>query len=511
MGRIMGDMIVTCEAVQAAEKRLFESGVEAEPLMEDAGWGCACAIRQFFPRPGIAVLFVGKGNNGGDALVVGRHLRRWGWHVTARLSGEPDEITELAGRKLAEFESEEEFSGDPTAASGGALIAVDGLLGIGAKGPLRGEIGGMAEELNAFRSEEHATTFAIDLPSGIDGNSGELHGVAVVADVTLSVSAVKRGLIVDQAIDHVGRLVQIPLPEIASEIEGADETAFVSTPSWVARQLPARPFSCHKGQAGRVAIIAGSPGLTGAARLAGLGALRGGAGLVTVLVPDSVYTIVAAAAPPEVMVRPFANFDEALSFPADVVAVGPGLGPLDTEKDAASLVRLVTEDPRPMVVDADALNCLSRRDGGIECYAPRGPRLLTPHPGELARLLGGTLSPDLSRIDLARSVVASCPVTLLFKGARTVIAEAGRETAINPTGHPGMATGGIGDVLTGLAAALIGQGLGPFEAAAAGSWLVGRAAEAALALGENSPESLAAGDLADHIGAAFHSARNGEF
>ncbi|MCB1231370.1 MAG: NAD(P)H-hydrate dehydratase [Verrucomicrobiae bacterium] len=501
-------MIVTCQAVQDAERRLFDAGVEAEPLMEDAGWGCACAIRQFCPRPGLAVLFVGKGNNGGDALVVGRHLRRWGWHVQARLAGEPEEMTDLTARKLAEFEAEEEFSGSSDALSG-PVIAVDGLLGIGARGPLRGGIGELAEETNAFREQEHALTFAIDIPSGVDGDSGEPYPGAVMADVTLTISAVKSGLVADQALDHVGRLVMIPMPEIAEEIAENEERAFLSTGAWVAERLPRRRFSWHKGTAGRVAIVAGSRGLTGAARLSSLGALHGGAGLVTVFAHESIYEIVAASAPPEVMVRPTRDYADVAEFNADVIAIGPGLGTETGYEE--TLLDLMRSDARPMVIDADGLNLLGRKLGRIDEFSPGGPRLLTPHPGELARLLGGNLPEGKSRIEIAREVVEKCPVALLFKGSRSVIAERDELTAINSTGHPGMATGGIGDVLTGLCAALIGQGMSLHDAAASGSWLIGRAAEIALTERKASPESLSAGQIAEALGAAFDSARSGAF
>ncbi len=501
-------MIVTCEAVQAAEKRLFESGAEAEPLMEDAGWGCANAIRQFCPRPGLAVLFVGKGNNGGDALVVGRHLRRWGWHVQAQLAGEPEEMTDLAARKLAEFEAEEEFSGSADALSG-PVIAVDGLLGIGAHGPLRGGIDEMAAEVNAFREQEHATTFAIDIPSGVDGDSGEPHPGAVVADVTLTISAVKAGLVADRALDHIGRLVLIQMPEIAEAIEEADSGAFVTDAGWIAERLPRRAFSWHKGTAGRVAIVAGSRGLTGASRLSSLGALHGGAGLVTVFADESIYEIVAASAPPEVMVRPTRDFAEVADFKADVLALGPGLG--NDPRGAEALLDLMRSDARPVVIDADGLNLLSRQPGALASFSPEGPRLLTPHPGELARLLGGELPGGKSRLEIARDMVEDGSATLLFKGARSLVAERGRAIAINPTGHSGMATGGIGDVLTGLCAALIGQGMAPFDAAATGSWLIGRAAEIALLDSRSSPESLSASQIAEHLGAAFRSARAGAF
>lgn len=476
--------------------------------MEEAGWGCAGAIRQFCPRPGLAVLFVGKGNNGGDALVVGRHLRRWGWHVQARLAGDPEAMTELAARKLAEFETEEEFSGGGDAWSG-PVIAVDGLLGIGARGPLRGVIGEMAAELNAFREQEHGMTFAIDLPSGLDGDSGEVHPGAVVADVTLTISAVKSGLVADGAIDQVGRLVRIPMPEIAEMIENRDESAFVIDAEWIAGRLPRRAFSWHKGRAGRVVIVAGSVGLTGAARLCALGALHGGAGLVTVFVHESIYEIVAASAPPEVMVRPLVSLSELEAFAADVIAIGPGLGGEPT--DAPTLLRLMGEEPRPMVIDADALNLLSLETGGIAGFSPKGPRLLTPHPGELARLLGGQLPTGSTRIETGKRVVEQCPITLLFKGARSVVAESGHPVAINPTGHPGMATGGIGDVLTGLSSALIAQRMTPYDAAAVGSWLIGRSAEIALGRGLASPESLTAGMVAEMLGAAFDAARSGDF
>lgn len=502
-------MIVTCEAIQQAEKRLFDAGVEAEPLMERAGLGCADAIRQFCPWPGRAVLFVGKGNNGGDALVIGRELRRSGWQVEARLAGTPKEMTDLARQKLGEFNEEEDGENEIGPDRGIPLTLVDGLLGIGARGPLRGSIADLAREMNALRARSHGMAFAVDLPSGVDGDTGGPHEGAVVADVTLSISAIKAGLLADRALDHVGRLVQIPMPDIAAEIQGGNENVFVPDSEWLRARLPRRDFSCHKGRAGRVAIVAGSTGLTGAARLCGLGALRGGAGLVTLFVPESIYPIVAASAPAEIMVRPTSDYGELANFQADVIAIGPGLG-IDPTGSAA-LVSLIHDDPRPVVVDADALNLLSRTTQPIDRYRPKGPRLLTPHPGEMARLLGDSADPDRERRDIARDLVERCPVTLLFKGARTVVAERGHPAALNPTGHPGMATGGIGDVLTGLCAALIAQGVSPREAAILGSWLIGRAAEVSLLQGWISPESLSAGDIAEALGAAFQSIRAGDY
>lgn len=502
-------MIVTCEAIQNAEKRLFLQGIDAEPLMEEAGWQCARAIRQFCPHPGRAVLYVGKGNNGGDALVIGRHLRQLGWTVSAHLALSPgEELNELVARKLDQFAAVPEPP-DGLASLSGPLILVDGLLGIGAKGPLRGRIRELAVALNAMRRRQHAMTFAVDLPTGIDGDSGTPCEGAVEADVTLSITAIKRGLVADIALDHVGRLVQIPLAQIASEITEGDDSVVVTSPDWVAARLPRRTFSAHKGTSGRVVLLAGSRGLAGAARLCGLGALRGGAGLVTVFVPESIYDIVAASAPAEVMVRPSRNFEEVRDFPADVLALGPGLG--NDPEQAGNLLSLIQNDPRPVLIDADGLNLISRQAGALASLSPLGPRLLTPHPGELARLLGGNLPAGMGRVEIAHGIVADHRVTLLFKGARTVIAEKGKPSSLNPTGHPAMATGGIGDVLTGLCAALIGQGLSLYDAAATGSWLIGRAAEIALLDGSNSAESLLATDIAKHLGAAFQAARAGGF
>jgi ADP-dependent NAD(P)H-hydrate dehydratase / NAD(P)H-hydrate epimerase len=449
---------------------------------------------------------VGRGNNGGDALVIGRELAGSGWNVEARYAGTPEEMTELARKKREEFSAAAKPGRDADAA--GPLVLIDGLLGIGAQGAMRGRIGEMAAEMNALRSAIHATTFAVDIPSGVDGDTGEPYPGAVVADVTLTISAMKAGLVADRAIDHAGRLALIPLPEIAAQIQVGDESVFVPDTGWLKSRLPRRLYSCHKGQAGRVAIVAGSRGLTGAAKLCGLGALRGGAGLVTVFAHESIYPIIAASAPAEVMVRPMTGYAEARDFPADVLAVGPGLG--SDPADAEGLAALMRDDPRPVVIDADALNLLSRVGRSIDQFQPLGPRLLTPHPGEMARLLGGEVDSGRERREIAREFVGHCPVTLLFKGARTAVAERGHPVALNPTGHPGMATGGIGDVLTGLCAALIAQAVAPYDAAVLGSWLIGRSAEMAISAGRVSAESLTASDVADGLGKAFESIRWGE-
>lgn len=501
-------MIVTCEAIQRAERRLFEEGVAAGPLMEQAGLGCVGAIRQWFRHPSRAILFVGKGNNGGDALVIGRELRRLGWKVEARYAAPPGEMSELARAQRLVFERTPEPEEGP-GRERPDLVLVDGLLGIGARGPLQGRLRNLAAEMNALRVAQQATTVAVDLPSGVDGDTGEPGIGAVVADITLTITAAKAGLIADRSLDHVGRLAVVEIPRIAASLSGGDDSVFVTGPSFLRERLPRRAFSCHKGQAGRVAIVAGSSGLCGAARLCGLGALHGGAGLITVFVPEAIYPIVAASAAPELMIRPFRDYGEVRSFPADVLAVGPGLG--REPADSPGLVDLLQRDPRPVVVDADALNLLSRNREVLSWFRPAGRRLLTPHPGEMARLLGEDKGkgPEADRLAIARQVVDRLPVTLLFKGARTLVAEKGWPVGINPSGNPGMATGGIGDVLTGLCAALLAQGLTPFDAAVMGSWLIGWSAERSVFSGRESPESLTASRVAGGLGEAFRAIRLG--
>lgn len=492
-------MILTCSQMKAAEDALFATGVSAESLMEVAGRGCAEAIQQFFPNPAEAILFIGKGHNGGDAFVVGRHLRLAGWKVSAQLSGSREDLAPLTRKKLSEFESAPD---GPAAAR--PLVVVDGLLGIGAKGSPRGELRALADAMNNLRYSQSATCFAIDIPSGLDGDTGEPCEGAVIADITLAISHVKTGLLADQAIDHVGRLALIPLPELESD--EADESRVVSAAEYLKLWLPKAPFSLHKSQAGRVGIIAGARGFTGAAILASTGALRAGGGLVTLYAREEIYSILAAKAPPEIMVKPIRSLAEIASDQLDAIAIGPGL----TTEFANEVVDFVLNDPRKLIVDADALNCLAKTPGALEKLPPE--RLLTPHPGEMARLFPESSElPD--RLSIARAFVEKFPSTLLFKGSRTIIEDPTRQnpTAYNTTGDPGMATGGIGDVLTGVCAAFAARTMSLYQAACLGSWLIGRAAEIQRWELGQAPEGLTAGDVAQQLPAAITSLRNGAY
>jgi hydroxyethylthiazole kinase-like uncharacterized protein yjeF len=483
-------MLVTCSGMSEAERRFFADR-SPEPWMDEAGRLCAAAILDFFPEPARAIAFCGKGNNGGDALVLARWLKRHGWETEIRCSGPSDDLSPLARRKLAEYE-DEPAPADALSPLARPLVLIDGLVGIGARGDLRGPLRELAAEMNRLRVSEAATTFAIDLPSGFDADTGLPGPDAVVADVTLSINAPKTGFVRDGAEDHVGRLVEIPLP---IPLPDGDETRRFLFPGSLRPRLPRRAFDTHKGAAGRIALVAGSHGMTGAAVLAALGASRGGAGLVTVAVPEDIYPIVATKAPAEVMVRPFRSFDEIAALPADVFGIGPGLG----ESPPPGLLEFLVTHPRPVVIDADALNHLARFPDRISALPPN--RLLTPHPGEMARL--ARVSAGFDRADLARRFADEHGISLLLKGSRTIVASPGRPLEFNTTGHPGMASGGMGDVLTGLCTALAGQGLALHDAACVGSWLLGRAAELVVRECRIAPESVTAPLVAGHLGMAW--------
>lgn len=481
--------------MRTAEKAAFARGISAEALMNHAGAAIAEVVRRFFPRPGRCLVFVGKGNNGGDALVAAKHLREKDWKVELRLSFSEEDCGELTRKKL---QSLREIVRDSTELDGGPAIVLDGLLGLGAKPPLREPVRQACREINRLRRETNAYVFAIDLPTGLDGDSGRADRDTVAADFTITVGFAKRGLLADSALDFVGRLEVVELPLVRGPAT-ASPSDVVATAASLCHLLPRREFGAYKNQFGRVGIVAGSKGLTGAAIMCATGALRAGAGLVEVFVPEEIYNIVAAAVPAEAMVKPVQSYADLLDEKVDVWGIGPGLG----KERASEIMELVKSARQPMVVDADALNILARNTRILaRC---EGPRLLTPHPGEMKRLFGRKKE---SRAKTAKRFCTKFPVTLLFKGSRTIVAQHGEALSYNTTGNPGMATGGMGDVLTGVCAALIGQKLSPYDAARLGAWLCGRAAEMAIFCGNVSEESLLPRDLLDHLGFAFNDLRD---
>jgi NAD(P)H-hydrate epimerase len=477
--------------MRAAEEAAFARGVEVEALMDRAGAGVAAAVRQFFPRAGRAIVFVGKGHNGGDALVAAARLKEIGWEIDLRLIFPETDCAELTRKKIESLR-EVQCGRGLCAPTDSALIVLDGVLGLGAKHLLREPVRTAAQEINRLRREEHAFVFAVDMPTGLDGDTGETDPDCVVADCTITIANAKHGLVVDSAINFVGRLEIVPLADLVITPSPAND--LIACAHSLRAWLPPRRFSAYKNEFGRIGVVAGSQGFIGAALMTTEGALRAGAGLVELFVPKEIHPIVAAAAPAEAMVKPVRSYRDLLEEKIDVWALGPGLG----TAEAKDLLRLIERATAPMVVDADGLNILS---GDVEVLKRcAGPRLVTPHPGEMKRLFD---SGKMSRAGTAKNFAETFPVTLLYKGARTIVAERERPLSYNSTGNPGMATGGMGDVLTGVCAGLVGQGLTLYDAARLGAWACGRAAEIAIFEKGESQQSLLPRDVLANLGGAF--------
>ena len=520
--------VLTSVQVRAAEEAAFARGVQAEALMDKAGAGIARTITQFLPKPGRCIVFAGKGHNAGDALVAADQLRHLGWRIEVRLAFKVEDCSELTRKKLDNLRRKPpqilgaspsrptagdmlvtlielfEEAADEIAAAQEAigeeayvgtnspLVILDGLLGLGARPPLREPIRAACRCINRSRRKNGAFVFAVDLPTGLNGDSGKADRDCVIADCTVTIGFAKTGLIADRALNFVGRHEVVPLHELHPS--GNKIKQIIAAPSALRELLPTREYNAYKNQFGRIAVVAGSKGFVGAALMTTQGALRAGAGLVEVFVPEEIYEFVATAAPMEAMVKPVHSYRELLGQKTDVWAVGPGIG----TSQAGEILELIEKARQPMVVDADAVNILSEETSVLNRC--KGERLLTPHPGEMKRLFPENKE---SRSEWATEFCKRFPVTLLLKGSRTVVAQRHRPLSYNATGNPGMATGGMGDVLTGVCAGLMGQGLSLYDAARVGAWLCGRAAEIAIFNDRQSEQSLLPRDVLDHLGEAF--------
>ena len=420
-------MILTCSEMKALEERALADGITAEALMEEAGRKIAEAVRQFFPWPGKCVVAFGKGHNGGDALVAARHLAQAGWALEMKPAFPEDAWAPLTRKnwEAARQPEEERFS-----LSGHLpppLIVLDGLLGIGAGGALREPIRTAARQINQLRSGSNARVFALDLPTGLDADTGSADPDTVVSDYTLTVGFAKQGLVADTATKFVGRLAVLPLEELSKRAtEGSDDA--VATPENLRPAFPRRNFDTHKGQCGRVGLVAGSRGFVGAAIMAAEACVHAGAGLITLFVTEDIYPIVASAISPEVMVKPVSSYLDVLKVDLDALAIGPGIG----TSRAAEVRQIIERAPQPMVVDADALNILAENLHLLDRCA--GPRLLTPHPGEMARL--DPQSSKRTRRETLEAFTARWPHVLLLKGARTIIGQQGRPLSTTPPARP---------------------------------------------------------------------------
>ena len=483
-------------AVSVAEMRRIEAkamaaGVSEAELMARAGDALGHALGRAFPETGRAVAFIGKGHNGGDALIALRVLRdSYGWEISVRAAFAVEELAGLSKAQLRGL-----VPVDSVGASPRPLLLVDGLLGIGAVGAARGSIAGLIAEMNGLRETCGALIAAVDLPSGVDPDSGEVYPGAVCADATFMIAAAKIGLLSAGAANFTGALHLVPVDGL--EGDGGGGMDLIAPQTMGFGKCP-RPFDFHKGRAGRVSIVAGSAQFTGAALLAALGAIRAGGGLVTLHAPSAACDAIRSRLPFEVMLSPCDDPSALLTDRCDAVVVGPGLGRMDGGF-ADGLAELIAGATVPTVIDADALDLIPRR--GIRLG---NLHLLTPHPGEFKRF-APALS-GLSREEAARGFVAGSESVLLLKGARTIIARDGRPLRINATGTPAMSNGGQGDLLSGVLGALLAGGMEMFDAAALGAWLCGRAAE--ISSSERGSPCTAT-DTADHLGLALRDWRCG--
>ncbi|MEM6911240.1 MAG: NAD(P)H-hydrate dehydratase [Verrucomicrobiota bacterium] len=485
-------MLLTAQEMRAAEERLLADGVSAESLMEEAGRGLAEAVARFSPQVGLAVLVTGKGHNAGDVYVAARHLRERGWSLREWAAFPEERLASLTRRQRDRVKELATFDPEEGVAPGTPVIVLEGLLGIGSRGALRKPIKATVQKLNALSRERGWRVFAIDVPTGLS-EQAPLPALAVKASTTLTIGSPKAALLAPGAEDWVGRLEVIPVTGL-TELKGADP-ALLTTPASLRKSWPPRPASWHKGDAGRLGVVGGSPGMAGAALLAAEGGLRAGAGLVTLFAHESVAGELAARARPEIMVQVVRDWRGVLEYRLDALVIGPGLGRLADR----SLDPLLSDLTLPVLIDADGLNRLAKTNL-FPLQQARGPRLLTPHPGEMARLW-----PDASDVpprQQAEAFAGEYQVTLLLKGARSVVASAEGQTGYNSTGHPGMATGGMGDVLSGVAGAYLALGTEPFQAASRAAWLCGRAAELAWERGGQSMASVLASDVLAWLGRA---------
>ncbi len=461
--------IATSAAVRAAERAAFDSGEQCSAGLMDAvvrrlhaalaaypgapacGGDCLC-------RPARVVAYVGRGNNAGDAVGL---AAAYGCPVILRGASCAEELSPDTQRQLAGAAQVSFAAGMPAPAP--HTLILDGLLGSGASGELRPGIAALVRELNALRAAcPQSLTVAIDIPTGLMAEGGE----CVIADISCPIGCVKPAMLADGAEDAVGQLLPIALPEVAIPPCSADA---VMDGAMLRSFLPRRAYSCFKNRAGRVAIVAGSIGMLGAAQMAAEAALAAGAGLVVLYALPEAYPLLATRVAPEVMVHRVTSYADIDEPNAQALLIGPGLGQLPAAEWEA-LHALACRFAGTVVLDADALNAAATQHWELAGHANW---VLTPHPGEMRRL-----APDLAALPRREQAARFCQSfdgVLLLKGARSLSAQ-GDVCLYNGTGGPFMANGGQGDVLAGCVAALAAQGLTPLHAAASAAHACGQAA-----------------------------------
>ena len=494
------------KVVTAAEMRQIDQdtiegiGIPGIVLMETAGSAIVRAIEQHYPTCQRIGIFAGKGNNGGDGIVIARQLAYIGRDVLLFLVSPEDSFTGEAhtnlqiakrlGLRIEEILTDAALGSDFFAERSTSLthiasceLLVDAIFGTGLRGAVHNPIATVINAINRLPTP----ILSVDLPSGLDADTGHPLGVCVQADRTVTIGLPKRGLLMHPGAELVGKLevVDIGFPE--QVVNAQDIQVNWTSAAQASQWMPPRPAFSHKGSYGRVLVVAGSTGMTGAAALASEAALRAGAGLVTLATPKHLNPILEGLLP-EVMTLPLPETDvgslaasatspilEFAEKTKSILAIGPGLS---QHPETVSLVHQLIRENREqridlrMVIDADGLNALAQDRETLSRL--NSEAVLTPHPGEMARLTN-TAVPTLEadRIETAQQFASEQGVTLVFKGAPTVTSDPNGNLWINSTGNPGMATGGMGDVLTGVIAGLMAQGIPSESAAALGVYLHG--------------------------------------
>lgn len=492
------------ETMRSTDRWAIEGqGVPGLDLMERAGAGVARAAEVHSPD-GLVAVVCGKGNNGGDGLVAARLLREAGRQVAVVCVAPPLDYTGDARENLDRLPGEPPVRLDSGALDGAALI-VDALLGTGFVGEPHGAI---AEAIDAVNSAG-APVVSVDVPSGVDASTGVVSGRAVLAAVTVTFHAAKPGLWIRPGKAHAGEVqtIDIGIPR-GAPVEAEIGLIAPSVIEW----LPLRRAASTKFTSGHVLVAGGSRGLIGAPQMAARASMRTGAGYVTACVPASLQDVVASAAPAELMTRGLADREGELTVaavagvlenirPGGALALGPGIG---RGEGAIAFARLLAREAEaPMVLDADGLNAHAGLLGDLA--KRRAPTVLTPHAGELGRLLQlDSEEIERERLRYVRAAAEEAAAIVVLKGDDTLIADPAGRVAVSPGGSPALATAGTGDVLTGVVGALLAQGLEAFGAAAAGVWLhVAAGREAARR--EGAAEGVIAGDVI----AALPAARTG--
>jgi NAD(P)H-hydrate epimerase len=505
--------LVTASEIQAMDRQTIESfGLPGIVLMENAGQGATRVCLKHFSEQltnGVAVI-AGRGNNGGDGFVIARCLAQKGFRVAVYLLANAKQVKGDAAANLKllsplhipiiEMPHETDFVSHKSDLAQFGLL-VDSILGTG----LKSDVKGYFQTVINFINSQDKPVFAVDIPSGLNSDTGQPCGVCIRANSTATFAFAKIGHHVFPGTDHTGRLevIDIGIPGYIAEAVGPKH--FLLTKNLVRNYLNPRPADAHKGHSGHLLVIAGSPGKTGAAAMTAISAMRTGAGLVTLGVPKSLNPVIEGQVL-EIMTYPLPETAAGVLDSADMkaitelssgkkcIALGPGIGQAPETRELVG--RIITDSRIPLVIDADGLNNLTGQEQILKnCKAPV---ILTPHPAEMARLIDDTVAfVQQNRVSCARALAQKLNVHLILKGAKTVVAHPDGRVFINSTGNAGMASGGMGDVLTGIIAGLVAQGLTPEKAAHAAVYLHGAAADALSA--SMGPIGYLAGDVMEAI------------